>query len=107
MLPCWTAASRLVIYLILVLTPVITEALVNLDPEDQFPYNLGRCFAVIAFTIIFLQVALAARLKWIERPFGLNLTFPFHRRMGVFAGILLLLHPLLMIVGRRRPGTGH
>ena len=99
MLPCWTAASRLVIYLILVLTPVITEALVNLDAKDQFPYNLGRCFAPLAFTIIVLQVALAARLKWIERPFGLNLTFPFHRRMGVFAGILLLLHPLLMIAG--------
>ena len=99
MLPCWTAASRLVIYLILVLTPVITEALVNLDPKDQFPYNLGRCFAVIAFTIIFLQVVLAARLKWIERPFGLNLTFPFHRRMGVFAALLLLSHPVLLIIG--------
>ena len=99
MLPCWTAASRLVIYLILVLTPVITEALVNLDAKDQFPYNLGRCFAVTAFTIIFLQVALAARLKWIERPFGLNLTFPFHRRMGVFAALLLLSHPVLLIVG--------
>ena len=99
MLPCWPAASRLVIYLILVLTPVITEALVNLDATDQFPYNLGRCFAVIAFTIIFLQVALAARLKWIERPFGLNLTFPFHRRMGVFAALLLLSHPVLLIIG--------
>ena len=99
MLPWWTAASRLVIYLILVLTPVITEALFNLDPKDQFPYNLGRCFALLAFTVIFLQVVLAARLKWVERPFGLNLTFPFHRRMGVFAGILLLLHPLLMIAG--------
>ena len=99
MLPWWTAASRLAIYLILVLTPVITEALYNLDAKDQFPYNLGRLFAVTAFTVIFLQVALAARLKWVERPFGLNLTFPFHRRMGICVALLLLSHPVLLIIG--------
>ncbi len=99
MLPWWPAASRLIIYLILVLTPVVTEALYNLDAKDQFPYNLGRLFAVTAFTVIFLQVALAARLKWIERPFGLNLTFPFHRRMGICAALLLLSHPILLIIG--------
>ena len=99
MLPWWPAASRLIIYLILVLTPVVTEALYNLSGQDQFPYNLGRLFAVTAFTVIFLQVALAARLKWIEKPFGLNLTFPFHRRMGIFAALLLLSHPILLIIG--------
>jgi predicted ferric reductase len=95
----WTVASRLVVYLALLLTPVIVVTIYCLSPEDLFAYNLGRCFALLAFTIMVLQVALAARLKWIERPFGLNLTFPFHRRMGVFAGILLAIHPLLMAAG--------
>ena len=57
-------------------------ALFHLKTEDGFFYNLGRSFALLAFAIIVLQVVLASRLKWVERPFGLNLTFPFHRRMG-------------------------
>jgi predicted ferric reductase len=97
--PRWTAASRLMVYLALILAPVIAVTVTGLPPQDLFAYNLGRCFALLAFAVIVLQVALAARLKWIERPFGLNLTFPFHRRMGVFAGILLLMHPLLMAAG--------
>jgi predicted ferric reductase len=35
----------------------------------------------------------------VERPFGLNVTFPFHRRMGTFVAILLLMHPPLMALG--------
>jgi predicted ferric reductase len=97
--PWWTAASRLMVYLALILAPVIAVTVTCLPPQDLFAYNLGRCFALLAFAIMALQVALAARLKWIERPFGLNLTFPFHRRMGVFAGILLFMHPLLMAAG--------
>src|SRR3974377_112926 len=95
----WTAASRLIAYLALIFTPVVVVTVNSLEPGDTSAYNLGRCCPLLAFTIIVLQVALAARLKWIEKPFGLNLTFPFHRRMGIFAGTLLLLHPLLMIVG--------
>jgi predicted ferric reductase len=95
----WTAASRIIVYLALLLIPVIVVTVYHKSPGDEFAYNLGRCFALIAFTIMVLQVLLAARLKWIERPFGLNLTFPFHRRMGVFAGLLLACHPLLMAAG--------
>ena len=95
----WTAASRLIVYLALILTPVFVVTVYCLSPEDLFAYNLGRCLALLAFAVMVLQVALAARLKWVERPFGLNLTFPFHRRMGVFAGVLLLLHPPLMALG--------
>jgi predicted ferric reductase len=95
----WTAASRVIVYLALLLIPIVVVTAYRLSPGDEFAYNLGRCFALLAFTIIVLQVVLAARLKWVERPFGLNLTFPFHRRMGVFAGILLVLHPLLMAAG--------
>lgn len=95
----WTAASRLLVYLALILAPVLIVTVSSLSPGDLFAYNLGRCFALLAFAVMVLQVALAARLKWVERPFGLNLTFPFHRRMGVLAAILLLAHPPLMALG--------
>jgi predicted ferric reductase len=74
-------------------------ALFHLKTHDEFFYNLGRSFAQMAFAILILQVVLAARLKWVEAPFGLNLTFPFHRRMGTLAAVLLLLHPPCMALG--------
>ncbi len=95
----WTALSRIVAYLAVVLLPMVIVTVHKLPPPDLFAYNLGRCFALTAFAIMILQVVLAARLKWIEEPFGLNLTFPFHRRMGVFAALLLLTHPFLMVLG--------
>lgn len=90
---------RVLIYLGLMLLPVAIITMHRLPPPDLFAYNLGRCFAVTAFAVMALQVVLAVRSKWVERPFGLNLTFPFHRRMGVFAAVLLLLHPFLMALG--------
>jgi len=90
---------RVLIYLGLMLLPVIIVTIHRVPPPDLFLYNLGRCFALTGFAVMVLQVVLAARVKWVERPFGLNLTFPFHRRMGVFAALLLLTHPFLMVLG--------
>ncbi|MCX5893353.1 MAG: ferric reductase-like transmembrane domain-containing protein [Deltaproteobacteria bacterium] len=93
------ARSRIILYVLLMLAPLLVVAVFHLKTEDVFFYNLGRGFAQLAFAIIVLQVVLASRLRWVERPFGLNLTFPFHRRMGTVAAILLLLHPPLMALG--------
>ena len=93
------APLRILLYLMVLFLPFMVVATFHLKTEDGFVYNLGRCFALLAFAIIVLQVVLASRLRWVERPFGLNLTFPFHRRMGTFAAILLLLHPPLMALG--------
>ena len=93
------APLRLLLYLMVLLLPFLTVAAYHLKTEDVYFYNLGRCFAQLAFALLVLQVVLASRLRWVERPFGLNLTFPFHRRMGTFAAILLLLHPPLMALG--------
>src|SRR5512144_2944566 len=93
------ARSRIILYLAVLLAPIILVALFHLKTADQLFYNLGRSFAQIAFAILILQVVLAARLKWVEAPFGLNLTFPFHRRMGTLAAVLLLLHPPCMALG--------
>lgn len=95
----WTVLSRISAYLALVLLPLLLVTIYNLPPPDLFAYNLGRGFALTAFAIMILQVGLAARVKWVERPFGLNLTFPFHRRMGLLAAMLLLTHPFLMVLG--------
>lgn len=91
--------SRIILYLAVMLLPFLVVAAFHFKTKDVFLYNIGRCFALLAFAILVLQVVLAARLKWVEEPFGLNLTFPFHRRMGTLAAALLILHPLFLALG--------
>lgn len=93
------ARSRIILYLAVILLPLLVVAAFHLKTDDVFYYNVGRGFAQLAFAILIMQVVLAARLHWVEAPFGLNLTFPFHRRMGTVAAILLILHPPLMALG--------
>jgi predicted ferric reductase len=93
------ARSRVILYLAVILSPLLVVAAFHLKTDDVFYYNLGRGFAQLAFAILIMQVVLAARLHWVAAPFGLNLTFPFHRRMGTAAAILLILHPPLMALG--------
>ena len=61
--------------------------------------EIGVDCAVVAFTILALQFVIAARLLWIEAPFGLDVVFQFHRAMALVAMGLLCIHPLLVAAG--------
>lgn len=93
------AIFRIFLYLALIFSPTIVMAAFHLKTEDTFIYNIGRGLALLGFGILIMQVVLAARLKWVEKPFGLNLTFPFHRRIAIFATLIFLAHPLLLAAG--------
>ncbi len=93
------ALSRILGYLAFLFLPLMAMVVFHPPNQDTFLYNLGRCFGLLGFAILIGQVILAARLKWVEKPFGLNITFPFHRRMGVFAALLLITHPILLALG--------
>ena len=87
---------RILIYLAIVVAPLYVTAIFHFPSEDNLLANIGRSLGLLAFGLLIMQVALAARLKWTERPFGLNLMFPFHRRMGVFIACILIAHPMVM-----------
>ena len=93
--PFW----RIVLYLTVLVSPLVLTAGFNLKDDDSLTYNIGQSLGLLAFAILIMQVGLAARLKWVEKPFGLNVTFPFHRNMGVFVAGILIAHPLLMAAG--------
>ncbi len=62
--------------------------------------EISRMSALIAFTLLVLQVVLAGRFKRLDAPFGLDRLMRFHKRMALLAGILLLTHPILISLGR-------
>jgi predicted ferric reductase len=95
-----TSAAALVIsYAIIIVSPLILAAVVRPSPGAGFIYNLGLGMALMGMVILFLQVLLTGRYKWIERPFGLDMLTRFHKRMGITAAAFLLLHPVLLAAG--------
>ncbi len=91
---------RIVLYLLLVTFPVWLAAWQS--PEAQGIINdVGRNFALVGFMVLLAQFLLAARIKWIERAFGLDLLIRYHRYMAMAAAGFLILHPLLLALGHR------
>lgn len=90
---------RIIIYVLIISLPLITVAIGNPAVGIGFVFELGKIFALLAFTILALQPVLSARIHWIEKPFGLDMVLLFHRNMAVFAAILLLAHPVLLSAG--------
>ncbi len=90
---------RIGLYLLIVLAPAALLNVYGPDSDVDFVYRLGKIFALIGLMILALQPVLAARFKWIERPFGLDVIMRHHKRVDVLAMVLVCLHPLLLVLG--------
>ena len=88
-----------VVYVIMAALPVILAYALNPDGSSNFLMELGKGAGLLGFALLALQVALSARLKPVDGPFGLDAVMQFHKGMAIFAGILLLAHPLLLAAG--------
>jgi len=62
--------------------------------------NLSLLFAPLGLVFIFLQFVFVSRIKMIERGFGLDRMFRWHRVFGRLGLILVTLHAALIIVYR-------
>ncbi len=93
---------RVFLYLFITVFALILLTLVRSHTDDGFIHQLGKNCALVAFVIIALQAALAARIKWIERPFGLDMIFRYHKAAGVIALCLIVLHITLISWGSGR-----
>lgn len=94
------AIVRLLMYAVIVVSPLILLALLRTPTDHGFIYTVGKNLALVGFTILAMQFVVSARLKWIERPFGLNVLFQFHKAMAILASLLLLSHPALLAIGK-------
>ena len=62
----------------------------------------GKICALLAGTLVFLQFALGAKLKTLDRVFGLHRLLRAHRVLGVSTAVLASLHPLLVFAPKAR-----
>jgi predicted ferric reductase len=98
------AVGRILIYLAVIATPPVLAAILPQSRHGvhRFLPQLANNLALVGYTIVAYQFILAARLKWIERPFGLDMIFAFHKAMALLGVVFLLAHPLLMAWGENR-----
>lgn len=62
--------------------------------------SLGRLAALVGTYLILIQVAMMARVPWLERVIGFDRLTVVHRRNGMLAVGLVLAHAPLTVVGR-------
>mgnify|MGYP006284764107 CR=1 FL=1 len=89
----------LILYLLVITSPLIIILLTGPFTDHGILYELGKAFALMGFLIIAMQFVLSSRRKWIERPFGLDMIFSYHKAMAVLAGLLIASHPILLAIG--------
>jgi len=66
---------------------------VLVDGESPVQRVLGEVLSSWVITVIGFNLLMTTRLRWVERIFGgLDKMYVIHRRSGIVAGVLLLLH---------------
>ncbi len=90
---------RIFIYVLLLSIPLLAVVVFKPQTNAGFADEMGKTFSLLGFTILALQPVLSARIRWIEKPFGLDILLLFHRNMALFATALLLAHPFLLVLG--------
>ncbi len=91
-----------VLYVLALMIPTVLLMCFFPGSDDGVVMEIGKNFGLFAFTILVLQVVLAARFKWLDRVYGLDMIIRFHRYMAVFALVLLVCHPILIAAGKSK-----
>jgi predicted ferric reductase len=89
------AIARIALYTAVVVLPSVVAFLLG-KGSGGIVHEAAKSIALAGATILAIQVLLAARIRWIERTFGLDILLRFHKHMAVLAAALLLAHPILM-----------
>jgi predicted ferric reductase len=94
------ALFRIGLYMALVTLPVWVVTFLG-APSKGTLNDVGCNFALVGFMILVIQFMLAARIKWVERSFGLDILIRYHKYMALAAAGFLLVHPILLAWGHR------
>lgn len=96
----WALTWRVLLYLILVFSPLIVRDLTGGRYGSNFIAGTGLALGLTGFAILALQPLLSSRFKWLERPFGLDRLLRIHRITGISGTLLVVAHPVMLAAGR-------
>lgn len=85
-------------YAFLTLTPILMMALGPKISNRPALLDLSAGLAFTGLSIMALQFILAGRIKILNRPFGTDLVYHFHRQIGIASFIMVFSHPILLFI---------
>jgi len=73
-------------------------------PWSVYLYEVGRLLALLGFVLVFFQYVLSSKVSWIERGIGPGTLFKAHRKLGLIALVLILIHPVFLLLSEKIQG---
>ena len=92
------------IYTILILAPLVVWLLgpkyTNAFRNPWIDVSVGLGF--VGLSIMTLQFVNSGRLKFLNKPFGTDLVYHYHRQIGIAAFLMVFIHPMILFLIDRR-----
>jgi predicted ferric reductase len=93
-----SAVIWILIYLLLTLAPLLVLIGTPTPPGRYFLREVSVALGFAGLGVMALQFALTARIGTINRPFGSDVVYHFHRQISIVAFVLILAHPIILFV---------
>ena len=88
----------IIAYIILVFSPILILLLGPTEANRPPLLDLSVSLGFIGLSIMALQFVNSARFKFLERPFGADIVYHFHRQIGIAAFFMVFSHPILLFI---------
>tara|TARA_R110001592_G_scaffold32587_3_gene113993 strand:+ start:1844 stop:3337 length:1494 start_codon:yes stop_codon:yes gene_type:complete len=69
--------------------------------EEGFIAQIGMLMGLSGIMMVFFQFIISARIKWLDRLFAYNNLIDFHRRMGVWAFVFIVVHFVMLTLSEQ------
>ncbi len=89
-------------YLLLALLPIAVVLLTRPPAGRELGAELGALLGLLALGVLAGQAVISGRHRWFAATLGYDNLLQFHRQTGIFALVLVLAHPIVML--STRPG---
>ncbi len=86
------------LYITLIFTPMVVLLLGPKPGGRPALLDISVSLGFIGLAIMALQFVNSARLKFLNKPFGTDIIYHFHRQIGIAAFFIVFAHPILLFI---------
>ena len=88
-------------YFIAMAIPLVMVYWLMPSTEEGFIAQIGMLMGLSGIMMVFFQFIISARIKWLDRLFAYNNLIDFHRSMGVWAFVFIVVHFLMLTLSEK------
>ena len=93
-----TAFAWLLLYFVIVLTPLVVALTANPPPGRAFWLEFSVALGFVGLAMLGAQFAIVSRFSAVSAPYGLDVVLNFHRGISFVAFAFVLAHPAIIVI---------